>query len=92
MPELLRNCELEANIMEKHWPGLRSKIDAIMQDIPVRCRSTQDSLDFAQDILRLIEQEAQKVQKSTESPVLSTLITAQDNSEQTQQEPQTGGE
>ena len=72
VPELVRNCELEASFMEKYWPGLRSKIDAIMRDIPARCRSTQDSLDFAQDILRLIEQEAQKEQKSTESPVLSS--------------------
>ena len=92
VPELFRNCEFEANIMEKHWPGLRSSIDAIMRDIPARCRSTQDSLDFAQNILRLIEQEAQKEQKSTESPVVSPSITAQDNSERTQQEPQTGGE
>lgn len=92
VPELVRNCELEASIMEKHWPGLRSKIDAIMRDIPAQCRSTQDSLEFAQDILRLIEQEAQKEQKSTESSVLSPSITGQDNSERTPQEPQTGSE
>ena len=92
VPELFYRCEQEANIMEKHWPGLRSSIDAIMQDIPVRCRSTQDSLDFAQKILQLIEQEAQEEQKSTESPVLSPSINAQDNSERTQQEPQTEGE
>ena len=91
VPELVRNCELEANIMQKYWPGLRSSIDAIMRDIPARCRSTQDSLDFAQDILRLIEQEAQTEQKSTESSVVSPSITAQDNSERTQQKPQTGG-
>ena len=80
VPELFYRCEKEADILEKHWPGLRSSIDAIMRDIPARCRSTQDSLDFAQDILRLIEQEAQKEQKFTE------------NSQQPQQEPQTGGE
>ena len=91
VPELFYRCEQEADIMEKHWPGLRSSIDAIMQDIPVRCRSTQDSLDFAQKILQLIEQEAQEEQKSTESPVLSPSINAQDNSERTQQKPQTGG-
>ena len=89
VPELFYRCEKEADILEKHWPGLRSSIDAIMRDIPARCRSTQDSLDFAQDILRLIKQEAQKEQKSTESSVLSP---SQDNSERTQQEPQTGGE
>ena len=92
VPELLYRCEKEADILEKHWPGLRSSIDAIMRDIPARCRSTQDSLDFAQDILRLIEQEAQKEQKSTESSVVSPSITAQNNPERTQQEPQTGGE
>ena len=92
VPELFYRCEQKADIMEKHWPGLRSSIDAIMQDIPVRCRSTQDSLDFAQKILQLIEQEAQEEQKSTESPVLSPSINAQDNSERTQQEPQTEGE
>ena len=80
VPELFYRCEKEADILEKHWPGLRSSIDAIMRDIPARCRSTQDSLDFAQDILRLIEQEAQKEQKFTENP------------QQPQQEPQTGGE
>ena len=85
VPELFYRCEKEADILEKHWPGLRSSIDAIMRDIPARCRSTQDSLDFAQNILRLIEQEA------TESPVLSPSITVQDNSERTQQEPQKGG-
>ena len=89
VPELFYRCEQEAAIMEKYWPGLRSSIDAIMRDIPARCRSTQDSLDFAQDILRLIKQEAQKEQKSTESSVLSP---SQDNSERTQQESQTGGE
>ena len=92
VPELFYRCEKEADILEKYWPGLRSKIDAIMRDIPAQCRSTQDSLDFAQDILRLIEQEAQKEQKFPESSVLSPSITAQDNSERTQQEPQTGGE
>ena len=86
VPELFYRCEKEADILEKHWPGLRSSIDAIMRDIPARCRSTQDSLDFAQDILRLIEQ------KATESPVLSPSITVQDNSERTPQEPQTGSE
>jgi len=85
VPELAYRCEQEAATIEKHWPGLRFCIDAIMQDIPVRCRSTQDSLDFAQSIFRLIEQEAQKEQKSTESPVLSPSITAQDNPQQPQQ-------
>ena len=80
VPELFYRCEKEADILEKHWPGLRSSIDAIMRDIPARCRSTQDSLDLAQDILRLIEQEAQEEQKSAENP------------QQPQQEPQTGGE
>jgi len=92
VPELAYRCEQEADTLEKYWPGLRSSIDAIMQDIPVRCRSTQDSLDFAQSIFRLIKQEAQKEQKSTESPVLSPTTNAQDNSERTQQEPQIGGE
>ena len=85
VPELVCNCELEASIMAKYWPGLRSSIDAIIQDIPIRCRSTQDSLDFAQDILRLIEQEAQKEQKSTESSVLSPSPNVQDNPQQLQQ-------
>ena len=88
VPELVCNCELEASIMAKYWPGLRSSIDAIMRDIPVRCRPTQDSLDFAQKILQFIEQEAQKEQKSTESSAQSPSITAQDNSEQIL--PQTG--
>lgn len=91
VPELFYRCKQEADILEKYWPGLRSSIDAIIQDIPIRCRSTQDSLDFAQDILRLIEQEAQKEQKSTESSVLSPSPNVQDNSERTQQKPQTGG-
>ena len=60
--------------MENTGPDYAPKIDAIMRDIPARCRSTQDSLDFAQDILRLIEQEAQKEQKSTESSVVSPSI------------------
>lgn len=89
VPELFYRCKQETDILEKYWPGLRSSIDAIMQDIPTQCRSTQDSLDFAQDILRLIEQEAQKEQKSTENPVLSPSINAQDNPQQLQQK---GGE
>lgn len=89
VPELVRNCELEASIMEKYWPGLRSSIDTIMQDIPARCRSTQNSLDFAQKILQLIEQEAQEEQKSTESSVLSPSPNVQDNPQQLQQK---GGE
>ena len=91
VPELFYRCEQEADILEKHWPGLRSKIDVIIQDIPARCRSTQDSLDFAQNILRLIEQEAQKEQKNSASPGLSPSINVQDNSERPQQEPQKGG-
>ena len=85
VPELFYRCKQEADILEKYWPGLRSSIDAIIQDIPIRCRSTQDSLDFAQDILRLIEQEAQKEQKSTESSVLSPSPNVQDNPQQLQQ-------
>ena len=89
VPELFYRCEQKADIMEKHWPGLRSSIDAIMQDIPARCRSTQDSLDFAQKLLQLIKQEAQEEQKSTESSALSPSINAQDNPQQLQQK---GGE
>ena len=85
VPELFYRCKQEADILEKYWPGLRSSIDAIIQDIPIRCRSTQDSLDFAQDILRLIEQEAQKEQNSTESSVLSPSPNVQDNPQQLQQ-------
>ena len=92
VPELFYRCKQETDILEKYWPGLRSSIDTIMQDIPVRCRSTQDSLDFAQDILKLIKQEAQKEQKSTESSVVSPSINAQDSSERSQQKPQKGGE
>jgi len=92
VPELAYRCEQEAATIEKHWPGLRFNLDAVMKDIPVMCRSTQDSLDFAQNILRFIEQEAQKEQKSTDSSVLSPSISTQDNSQQIQQEPQIGGE
>lgn len=71
VPELSAQCEQEANIIHQHWPGLCLSIDALMNDIPSKCHSSQDALIFARKIVRLIKQEAQAIPEKADSPVQS---------------------
>ncbi|WP_298069249.1 VWA domain-containing protein [uncultured Mailhella sp.] len=85
VPELSQSCGQEAERMERHWPGLRSRLDTVLRDIPAACRSSQDALDFARKILRHITTEAQKEQKketdSGVSPSGNSRSTAEETSD-----------
>lgn len=84
VPELSAQCEQEANVIHQHWPGLCLSIDALMNDIPSKCHSSQDTLIFARKIVRLIKQEAQAIPEKADSPVQSPSANPSDQPQQSQ--------
>ena len=58
VPELKTGCAEEALVIEKHWPGLRGKLDNILNQLPGNCHSTGDSIEYARKIVNLLEKEA----------------------------------
>ena len=58
VPELKTGCAEEALVIEKHWPGLRGKIDAVLNQLPGNCHSTGDSIEYARKIVGLLTTEA----------------------------------
>ena len=68
VPELEEPRRSAGRIIDKNWPKLRVKIDAILEQIPVRCLSTHDCIAVALEILSLLEAEAQKQKSAQTSP------------------------
>jgi len=54
-----------AGQVDMAFPGLRPKIEHVLKQVRTRCRSTQDAIDFACEIVRVLDQYA----NSTEQPV-----------------------
>ncbi|WP_458399366.1 VWA domain-containing protein [Mailhella sp.] len=60
IPELEEARRSAGRSIDKNWPKLRVKIDAILEQIPMRCLSTHDCIEMALEIISLLEIEAQK--------------------------------
>jgi len=60
VPELEEARKPTARVIDKNWPTLRKSLDELLEQLPERCHSTQDSIDVALEILSLMEEEAQK--------------------------------
>ncbi|GAB6110471.1 cobaltochelatase CobT-related protein [Desulfomicrobium salsuginis] len=54
-----------AGQVDMAFPGVRPKIEHVLKSVRTRCRSTQDAIDFAREIVRVLDQYA----NSTEKPV-----------------------
>ena len=81
VPELKKDREEEALVIKNHWPGLRGKIDAILNQLPGNCHSTGDSIKYAQKIVNLLEKEADAGSGSEpQSPEQIANTTAQEES------------
>ena len=65
IPELETARKPVAQVIDTHWPTLRRSLDEVLEQIPVRCLSTRDSIEVALEIISLLETEAQK-QKSVQ--------------------------
>jgi len=59
VPELEEARRAAGRIIDKNWTKLRVKIDAILEQIPMRCLSTHDCIEVTLEILSLLEAEAQ---------------------------------
>ena len=78
VPELKTECEEEALVIENHWPGLQGKLDNILNQLPGNCHSTGDSIEYARNIVNLLEKE---VATETQSPEQIAGTTAQEESQ-----------
>ena len=78
VPELKTECEEEALVIENHWPGLQGKLDNILNQLPGNCHSTGDSIEYARNIVNLLEKEAAT---ETQSPEKIAGTTAQEESQ-----------
>jgi len=54
-----------AGQIDAAFPGVRPKIERVLRTVRTRCRSTQDAIDFAREIVRVLDLYA----NSTEQPV-----------------------
>ncbi|WP_028576717.1 cobaltochelatase CobT-related protein [Desulfomicrobium escambiense] len=57
--------DILAGQLDTVFPGIRPKIGRVLTVVRTRCRSTQDAIDFAREIVRILDQYA----NSTEQPV-----------------------
>ncbi|MGE4440580.1 MAG: hypothetical protein AB7D27_03720 [Desulfomicrobium sp.] len=65
VPALLNRKNALAGQVDAAFPGVRPKIEHVLKLVRTRCRSTQDAIDFAREIVRVLDQYAH----STEKPV-----------------------
>ena len=78
VPELKTECAKEALVIENHWPGLQGKLDNILNQLPGNCHSTGDSIEYARNIVNLLEKEAAT---EAQSPEKIAGTTAQEESQ-----------
>ncbi|MBI9113195.1 hypothetical protein [Maridesulfovibrio ferrireducens] len=55
VPELADKCLSTASVVEKHYPGLLSQWDSILQKIRTKCDSTQDCILYTREIVSLLK-------------------------------------
>ena len=48
--------DILAGQVDMAFPGLRAKIEHVLKQVRTRCRSTQDAIDFAREIVRILDQ------------------------------------
>ncbi len=66
--------DILAGQVDMSFPGVRPKVEHVLKLVRTRCRSTQDAIDFARDIVRVLDQYA----SSTDKPVPPDQDEAQD--------------
>ena len=54
VPELQLKCMDLANAIDPVFPGLRAKLNPILQAVPTRCETSQDCLNVAREIVRAL--------------------------------------
>ena len=72
IPELETARKPVARVIDTHWPTLRMSLDEVLEQIPVRCLSTRDSIEVALEIISLLETEAQKQKSAQIAPQASS--------------------
>lgn len=88
VPELEEARRSAGRSIDKNWPKLRVKIDAILEQIPMRCLSTHDCIEMALEIISLLEIEAQKTipSRASSQPYLKPETVQNETSNQSSSE------
>lgn len=56
VPALSGRRDILAGQVDMAFPGLQPKIERVLKLVRTRCRSTQDAIDFAREIVRVLDQ------------------------------------
>ena len=64
VPALLKRKDALAGQVDMAFPGVRPKIEHVLKLVRTRCRSTQDAIDFAREIVRVLDQYANSTEKA----------------------------
>lgn len=67
VPALRTRKNALAGQVDAAFPGVRPKIEHVLKLVRTRCRSTQDAIDFAREIVRILDQYAHST-KQPEPP------------------------
>ncbi|MBQ2761877.1 MAG: VWA domain-containing protein [Mailhella sp.] len=82
VPELEEARRSAGRSIDKNWPKLRVKIDATLEQIPMRCLSTRDSIEVALELMTILEAEAQnQTTKQAQNQSVSSSEATQDGVE-----------
>ena len=72
VPELEPTCVSLANRIEPVFPGLPVKLNSILQTVPARCKTSQDCLDVAREIIQILSEYVEQAEKSQQSESANT--------------------
>jgi len=54
VPDLLPQCQAEALNLDRHWPGLSGRLDAILTTLRGNCPDSLAALDYARQVVRCL--------------------------------------
>lgn len=61
---LCKRRDALAGQVDAAFPGVRPRIERVLRTVRSRCRSTQDAIDFAREIVRVLDQYANSTEKA----------------------------
>jgi len=64
VPALRNRKDVLTGQVDATFPGVRPKIEHVLKLVRTRCRSTQDAIDFAREIVRVLDQYANSTEHS----------------------------
>jgi hypothetical protein len=70
VPDLIPLCRAEANILDRHWPGLTNRLGITLTVMRGQCPDSLAALDYARQVVRCLRDAASSPDSATSMQVL----------------------